>query len=78
VPAAPDDPPRRPFPQAIYDPTCLEASKPDWILIGLGHWPRDGQPVAHRGVCLNNKGLAGRYSTVTDLVLDPPEPLRQH
>lgn len=77
-PATPDDPSRGPFPRAIYDPTCQEASTPDLILIGLGHWPRDGQPVANRGVCLNHKGLAGHYPTVTDLVLAPPEPLRQH
>ena len=75
---APADPAQRPFPHARYDPTCQEASAPDLILIGLGGWSRGGRPVEHRGACLNNKGLAGRYSTVTDLVLAPPAPLREH
>ncbi|WP_295445996.1 hypothetical protein [uncultured Thiodictyon sp.] len=84
LPCDPGAPPPRPIPHALYDPCCRDATAPDQVLIGLGHWQQDGRPVEHRGVCLNNKGIADRfgaacrYATVTDLVLNPPEPLRRH
>lgn len=74
----------RPLPHALYDPTCREAKTPYLILIGLGHWQWGDRPVEHEGICLNNKGIAERfgityrYPTVTDLVLAPPTPLRDH
>ena len=83
-PSDPGAPPPRPIPHAIYDSCCREATAPDQVLIGLGLWQQGGRPVEHRGVCLNNKGIADRfgaacrYATVTDLVLDPPEPLCRH
>ncbi|MGF1614490.1 MAG: hypothetical protein ACFCVA_11440 [Gammaproteobacteria bacterium] len=56
----------------------------DQILIGVGIWGTPEQPVEHAGVCLNNKGLAGRFggaedpATVTELVLNPPPELAAH
>ena len=56
----------------------------DQILIGVGVWGTQEKPVTHDGVCLNNKGLAGRFSgaadpaTVTELVLNPPPELAAH
>ncbi|MEH6874546.1 MAG: hypothetical protein V7849_09140 [Candidatus Competibacter sp.] len=56
----------------------------DQILIGVGFWGAPAQPVEHAGVCLNNKGLAGRFGgaadpdTVTELVLNPPPKLATH
>ena len=54
------------------------------ILIGVGVWGTQEQPVTHDGICLNNKGLAGRFggaadpATVTELVLNPPPELAAH
>ncbi len=84
LPLGPVSPTLEPLPRVSYGPACREAAAPDQILIGVGHWLRDDQPVEHRGICLNNKGTVYRfgaacqYATVTDLVLAPPEPLKQH
>ncbi|MDQ2694835.1 MAG: hypothetical protein M3Z21_05545 [Pseudomonadota bacterium] len=73
--------PGGPVPKVTFDPARRQATEPDQMLIGVGYWMQDGRPVEHRGVCLNNKGVAWRfgsdrqYASVTDLVLDPPHEL---
>ncbi len=49
------------------------------ILVGTGRWQRGDQPVDHRGVCLQHKGInavwPGTWHSVTGLVARPPESL---
>jgi hypothetical protein len=84
LPPDPASPPLEPLPRVRYDPVYREAAASDQLLLGVGHWRLGDHPVEHLGVCLNNKGTAYRfgaayrYATVTDLVLAPPEPLKQH
>lgn len=69
--------------QIQADPLRRRA-EPEQILIGVGTWGTPEQPVEHAGVCLNNKGLAGRFGgaadpdTVTELVLNPLPELATH
>ncbi|MDH3725925.1 MAG: hypothetical protein OER77_00200 [Myxococcales bacterium] len=61
-----------------YDPSRKVASTGQ-VLIGVGRWGTAEKPEHHAGICLNNKGVGERfgpdyaYSSVTKLVLDPPE-----
>jgi hypothetical protein len=63
--------------RVTYDP-MRKTSAAGEVLIGVGLWDSEKEPVEHAGVCLNNKGTARRfgcrhdYVTVTDLVLTPP------
>lgn len=69
--------------QIQFDPLRRRAES-DQILVGVGTWGTPEHPVEHAGVCLNNKGLAGRFgdaadpATVTELVLNPPPVLASH
>ncbi|MEZ5581963.1 MAG: hypothetical protein R3F37_03525 [Candidatus Competibacteraceae bacterium] len=74
---------KEPIPKVTFDPTRKQAGEPNQIFIGVGYWMLDDTPVKHQGVCLNINGTVQRfgpahqYSSVTDLVLDPPQELSQ-
>jgi hypothetical protein len=68
-------------PAVLFDPARRTPSAPDEVYVGLGVWQQGGAPVAHQGICLNNKGAAAMFGwkreplTVAAFVRDAPDNL---
>lgn len=64
-----------------FDPARAAASAKGEVYVGIGAWLDRGAPVAHEGVCLNNKSAGARFGwrrdplTVASFVRDAPDDL---